>query len=119
MKAVRCEAIITSIRSRADRSLGLGLSTPELSSEEKVALMDLQNILVDFLVIPKDENDPELVIVEKEMDLKTPSQRLRAVLFLLFKAEQQKGKKDTFDGFYNRHMEKLIEFVKSKIDEKK
>ena len=53
------------------------------------------------------------------MDCKTPSQRLRGVLFIYFKEQQKKGLKETFDTFYARHIEKLIEYVKAKIDSDK
>jgi hypothetical protein len=118
--AIRCEAIITSIRSRADGSLGLSLSTPELSSTDKVAFLELQNLLVDLLIIPKDEKDAKLIEVRKEIDCKTPGQRLRAVLFILFREHQKtKNLKETFDVFYARYMEKLIEYCKAKIDQEK
>lgn len=119
MKAIRCEAIITSLRSRADHSLGLSLCTPELTAEEKVTFMELQGLLVEALFMPRDEKDAELVEVKGEIDCKSPSQRLRAVLFVYFKEQQKRGLKETFDTFYARHVEKLIEYVKTKIDTEK
>lgn len=44
---------------------------------------------------------------------KTPSQRLRAVLYILY---QQEGAKGDFEAFYNNRMEKLIEVIKAKLD---
>lgn len=91
-----------------------------MTAGEKVALMELQGLLVEALFIPKDEKDAELVEVKGEMDCKSPSQRLRAVLFIFFKDQQKhKNLKETFDTFYARHLEKLIEYVKTKIDAEK
>lgn len=114
--AIRLECQLTGFSSRADGSLGFRGCTPELAAAEKVALMDLQGLLVELLIIPKDEKDAELIEVKGEMDVKTPSQRLRSVLFCFFKEQQKKGLKETFDTFYARHLEKLIEYVKTKID---
>ena len=114
--AIRLEVQLTGFSSRADGSLGFRGVTPEMTAGEKVSLMELQGLLVEALFIPKDEKDAELVEVEHQMDCKTPSQRLRGVLFIYFKEQQKKGLKETFDTFYARHVEKLIEYVKSKID---
>lgn len=114
--AIRLECQLTGFSSRADGSLGFRGCTPELSAEEKVVLMELQGLLLELLIIPKDEKDAELVEVKGEIDCKSPSQRLRAVLFVYFKEQQKRGLKETFDTFYSRHVEKLIEYVKTKID---
>ena len=117
--AIRLECQITSFRSRADGSLGASLCTQELSVEEKITIMQLQGMLLEALFIPIGEKDAELVEAKGEMDLKTPSQRLRNCLFVWFKELQKTGLKDTFDVFYAKKMEAVIEFVKSKIDSSK
>lgn len=117
--AIRLEIQLTGFSSRVDGSLGFRGVTPEMAAEEKVALMELQGLLVEALFIPKDEKDAELIEVKGEMDVKTPSQRLRSVLFCFFKEQQKKGLKEAFDTFYARHLEKLIEYVKTKIDSEK
>lgn len=53
---------------------------------------------------------PEL---KKEEDTKTPAQRIRSVLYLLWKKEGENG---DFDAFYANHMEKLIDYIKAKIN---
>lgn len=113
MKAIRTEAQLTSFRSRSDGSVGFSGVTPEMSSAEKVALFDLQNVHVEMLVYPKDAKDADVIEVRKEMEGKTPCQRLRGVLFVLWKKE---GEKEAFEAFYSIHMEKLIELCKRKID---
>ena len=113
MRAIRTEAQLTSFRSRADGGVGFSGVTPEMSSNEKCALFDLQNVLVEMLVYPKDVKDAEVVEVRKEMDSKTPGQRLRAVLFVYWK---QEGEKESFEAFYSAHMEKIIEHVKRKLE---
>jgi muconolactone delta-isomerase len=116
MKAIRTECQLTSFRSRSDGSVGFSGVTPEMSSQEKVALFDLQNVLVEMLVYPKDSKDAEVVEVRKEIEGKSPATRLRGVLFLLWK---QSGEKEAFEMFYSQQMEKVIEWVKRKLDANK
>lgn len=113
-KAIRCEVQLTSFTSRADGSLGVRLVTPELNSEEKVAFMNLQNLLVDALFYPKEERDAEVIEVKKDLDCKSQSQRLRSVLFLLY---QQNKENCTFLVFYERYIERFINHIKIKLDE--
>lgn len=47
-------------------------------------------------------------------DTKTPSQRMKAVLFRLWEKDNE-GYKDS-DSHYKYHMEKLINFLKEKLD---
>jgi len=47
-------------------------------------------------------------------DSKKPSERMRAVLYRLWEQDNE-GFKDS-DGHYRFHMEKLIEFLKQKLD---
>ena len=111
-RALRFEALVTSIRSRVDGSLGLGVVTPELSTEEKVALMGLQNVLCEILLFPKDEKDVDVLKVEKEVIHKSPSQRMRSVIFLLWKQDNEDL---PFEVFYQNTMEKIINHLKSKL----
>jgi hypothetical protein len=116
MKAIRTEAQLTSFRSRADGSVGFSGCTPEMSSAEKVALFDLQNVLCELLIYPKDAKDADVIEVRKEMEGKSPASRLRAVIFILWK---QAGEKEAFELFYSTQMEKIIAWVKLKIDNAK
>ena len=56
----------------------------------------------------------EIVPLEAAEDkTKTPSKRLRATLYVLW---QQTGEQGDFEVFYREKMEKLIDFVKNKLD---
>lgn len=113
MKAIRTEAQLTSFRSRSDRSVGFSGVTPEMSSQEKCALFDLQNCLVEMLIYPKDIKDAEVVEVRSEMEGKTPAQRLRAIIFIRWK---QQGEKENFEAFYANQMERIIAHIKTKLE---
>ena len=53
-----------------------------------------------------------------ELGAKTAGQRMRSVMFILYKQETGNQKYvGTFDNFYNERMEKLIQLLKDKIDD--
>lgn len=114
MKSIQTQAIITGVRSKVDRSLGISLSTPELSTNEKALFMELQGLNVDLLITPTEEKNVEVEKIDKDVNTKTSSQRLRAVLFIYWK---QAGEQGTFEDFYRLHMEKLIDFIKGKLEQ--
>jgi len=112
MRGIETQGIITGVRSKVDGSLGLTMATPELTSEEKAAVMDLQghNLICTF--VPLDEKNAPKLKVDKELETKTPSNRLRNVMYVLW---EQEGAKGEFDDFYKRQMEKVIEVFKGKL----
>ena len=111
MKAIRTEAQLTSFRSRSDGGVGFSGVTPEMSAEEKCALFDLQNLLVEIVVFPKDEKDPEMITVKSELECKTPSQRLRGIIFKHFDQMERPG---DFESFYRQRMDAICEGYKAK-----
>lgn len=114
-KAFCCKAILQSFRTHADGGLGGNFVTQELSTEDKVILMELRGIFCDLTIRPDEYPHVELVTAKGKMDAKSPSQRLRAGLFVLWRSE---GGKENFDAFYAQHMERLIQFVKNKLPER-
>lgn len=114
MKAVTCPVIITTCSTRADGSIGLRLSTPELKPEEKTVFFELQGVQLKMLLQPDGATaELELREVKGEFEHKTPGQRLRACLFILWK---QNGEQGDFEDFYRRQMEKIIDWIKSKLE---
>ena len=112
MKAITTAGIIEGLRSRKDRSLGLSITTPELTSEEKAMFMELQGCNLQILFNPLDENNAPEHKVEKDLNTKSPSVRLRNVLFIIWKQGQQA---EDFETYYKHQMEKIIEHLKGKI----
>jgi len=114
MKAINTKAVITSLRSKVDKSLGLTLSTPELTSKEKAEFMNLQGVPVDAFFSPIEGPQPEEMKVEKDLERKSQGQRIRAVIFILWK---QGGEDGEFSDYYREKTEKYIDFLKEKIDD--
>lgn len=114
MKAIQTQACITGIRSKVDRSLGLTIATPELSTNERALFMEYQGIECNIMIEPIDATDGVGVEkIDKELRTKTQSQRLRGVLYILW---EQQGKQGEFEEFYRSQTEKIIEHYKGKLD---
>lgn len=98
--------------SRADGSMGLRFTTQEASPAD---LGELHSHVRLFGFLLFSENDIQSGDVPKEQatDNKTPSKRLRDVLFVLY---TQEGSKGEFETYYRTKMETLITFVKGKLE---
>lgn len=118
MKAIVLSAILSGFRSRKDRSLGFSVSTPELTTVEKVALMELESINVQLLIEPSDYSVEGKLEIKSEVETKTPSQRIRAILFCLFKHEiatKQIPAETLFEVFYAQRCDKICSWLKTKL----
>lgn len=114
MKAISLGIVIDGIRAKKDRSLGITVSTPEMSVEEKTLMFELQGVNCHATIQPLDEEFPEIVEVRAETDRKTASSRLRGILWVLW---DKRGRDGDFDVFYRQQIEKVIERIKSLVDE--
>lgn len=99
-----------------DRGLRLQVDTKELTADQYAEIMKLFMTSGYFVYSENSEdlnvNLDDLPPVALEENEKSPSQRQRAVLFLLWK---QSGSKGLFDSFYRQEMEKIIEHYKDKL----
>ena len=111
---IQVPAQVINMNPRADRSWRLQFETRELSGNEVKVLAD--NFQGEGWLVFKPNSDGVLQdeIPDKDADsgIKSQSERLRAVIFILWK---QNGSKGDFDTFKKVYFEKLIEFVKSKL----
>lgn len=114
MKIIEMQVSFSSVRSRRDGSLGISMETPELSIEDKVEVMKLHGQVLDARFRPVDSPDVPEHKVNADLNQKSPSQRLRACLYIL---HQQSGVKESFEDFYNKKMEQIIDAVKGKLND--
>lgn len=115
MSAITADVILTSASSRADNSLGLRLVTAtELKPEEMTAFIRLRGLVCKMLLQPK-EALPEMAFIDVkgQFDDKTPSQRMRSVIYLLWK---QKNEAIEFDLFYRQKMDGMIQHLKDQLN---
>lgn len=110
---IKLPATLMGATRRMDKSIALRFETQELSTEA-FADIDTLHQVYGWLVFKESEIQDEDIPTETPTDeTKTPSQRLRAVLFVWW---QQSRSELPFDVFYRNKMEVLIETVKKKLD---
>lgn len=117
MKGVLFAAQIEGIRSRKDRTVSITLGTQELAPDKAAEIFSLnQKMATAYLTAAEEipQQDQEIIdTIEPDLPGKSPSQRVRAILFLLWK-QNNEGFKDK-NLHYLHHMEKIIDHLKSKI----
>ncbi len=118
MKTIRSKCQITSFSSKNDGSLRMSIVTAtELSIEEKVAFMELQGLQLEALFVPEEYQTDEMVI-DKDLDGKSQSQRIKNILFVWWKKLEEKGEtKDDFSLWYRNKTEGIIDSIKLKLEE--
>lgn len=115
MVKILLPAEINPPRLRKDGSASIVLDTRELTAEEIFTIMSLRHAEGWFVFSPNKDNI-EVPEDNAEIDTKSPSERLRSVVYVWYKQETESGKfVGLFDTFYKEKMEKIIEGVKSKL----
>jgi hypothetical protein len=118
MKAIQFPALLDSISTRKDRSLKVILSTQEMNGIDMAELFAYRDTLgyVTFTSAPESHIDvPDLPI---DSGTKSPSQRLRNVLYVLWE-QKYKAQYPDQDVFYIWYMNRIIEQVKDKLEVEK
>lgn len=116
MKGIILACIIDKITTLKDRSVKITLDTQELSPSKAGEIFTLMNSLATVYISPSEITSREMAQVdsiEPEMPGKSPSQRMRNVLFILWKQDNQGFKE--FDSFYKERMETYIQELKNNI----
>lgn len=104
---------IVGVRALNDGGLSLNIHTKELETAEKAIAMDYQNKSGWLLFSENQISEKDIPAQDSSYEGKTPSQRLRAVLYILY---TQKPQSITFEEYYRRNMETFIQVVKTKLD---
>ena len=110
---IRLPCYLTGFSSKSDGSASVRFNTQELTAED---FANLKNDLNGYGWLVFQSNEVKLEDMPKEDaedKQKTPSKRLRAVIFIEW---TQKGKQGDFEQFYREKMDRVIEHFKSKLD---
>lgn len=112
-------AILQTFRSLKDKTLKIEFETNELTPEQYAEISrHIQTF--GFLAFKKDEFKSEQIQllsdtkVDYDDTTKTPSKRLRDVLFIAWK--QSNCGYENFEDYYRYHMENFINHIKSKLE---
>lgn len=108
------EAILSGFSTKSDLGVSLRFSTNEVSKEDVLALMEAKNTFGWLMFRPNEFRPSDIPTEDAEDTNKTPSKRLRSVLFILWK---QRGSKGDFEQFYREKVELVISEIKSKLDQ--
>ncbi len=103
-----------SVTSRVDGGVAFRVITPELTLDQRATLLGLHGKNVRCMLEPIDVPVSGLDEVTTEIDVKTPAQRLRAVIFVHFKNIDTSDTGIHFEDFYRRQMERIITGYKDK-----
>ena len=117
MNGILLPIIVTSIRTRVDGSISVAIDTQELSPSKAGELFSIRGKPGMMYLSPKDvisqKEIDQVNAIDAEIEGKTPSKRLRDVLYVLF-TQQPEGFKQ-FDEFYKYKMTAITDHLKSKL----
>ena len=99
-------------RGGTDKSLSLHFGTDEATSEESTAWNLMEGMAGHVVFSPDYIQTADIPQEDSEVKQKSPSQRLRGVIYRYWETLKDVG---DFEGFYRTYMEKLINFIKGKI----
>lgn len=111
------DGILEGLRTRQDGSVSISFATQELDSSMAGNLFQLRGkyckaLYSDSNITKLEEEIIDSTAVVGAGKKKSSSQRLRAVLFILF---QQSGLQIEFEDYYRTKMEEIIETFKSNL----
>lgn len=114
MKKYLAPAILDKATTMKDGSIKVQFETQEENPESIANLFSLRNKMGWLIFAPNEVEEVDLPEDPASMgrNAKTPSQRLRSVLFLNW---DRMGRKMEFGDYYKREMEKIIELYKEKL----
>ncbi|NHZ85788.1 MAG: hypothetical protein GWP19_07895 [Planctomycetia bacterium] len=112
-------AEINKLTTMINGSIRLQIDTQEnITADHLRVLLDSMNKVGWFNFAIREIEAADMIDLPKisvsKTDSKTSSQRLRNTIYVLH--IQKGGSKDNFEVFYNSYMEKMIDFVKSKLE---
>lgn len=130
MKLLIFNALVSSYKGLVAGGMNITLETNEMKPEDTASLVGTHRKPVKVMIqqgdIDEGFTDEDLEAFKNadmdEYDQKTtksPSQRLRGVLYVLFEQDKRKNELigDQFSDYYHRKLEEIITHLKTKIDE--
>lgn len=113
---IQIPVIFSKLQTLADKSVKLEFGTREFRGSEVATLLDYrdQEGWLMFAPNPIQEYTPDEEADSGLGEGKSPSQRLRAVLYIRW---QQTKPTDTFEEYYRVQLERIIEKIKATLEE--
>ncbi|GAC1503485.1 MAG: hypothetical protein NVS1B10_08590 [Candidatus Saccharimonadales bacterium] len=115
-KPIQLPVLITSLSTKVDGSISIKLETRELNSADSATLFELRGAEAWTIIAQSEIKEEDVKLPTERPDpsigTKTPSQRLRAVLYRVW---QQSGGGTDFESYYRISMERVIDQLKDKL----
>lgn len=115
IKVFQVPAVLDGVTPRKDGGVSLRFVTQEVSKQQKVALMEFYQAFGWIQFSDQAIHSVPKEAPTREAGVKTPSQRLRATLFVLW---QERYSDEPFDPWYEKQVEKIINRIKQELPEK-
>ena len=113
MNKIQVSAILDGASSLKDGGLSVRFHTQELSAQDKLIVLENLNQFGWLLFSINELQPEEIPETDAEFKGKKQSQRIRNSLFVLWDKSGRPGK---FDDFYRDKTDKIIEWIKNKIE---
>lgn len=106
------QSTISKLTTLSDNTVRLTVDCQELSPEEATKVFELKGTIGWFVFSPNTIEEKDIPDTQAEFKGdKTPSQRLRNVLWVIW---NNNGNKEDFIQFYNKKVEDIIRLLKEK-----
>lgn len=107
-------ATLEGVSTLKDGGASVRFHTQELTDDDKVTLFGFSNAFgyMLFAEQPINEDELKLELIRKDTAGKSPSQRIRGVIFRIW---EQNGKSGNFETYYGETMERIINQLKEKL----
>lgn len=116
-KILTTPATLEGVALRKDGSVTLRFSTQEINDVDIVTVKQFYGHFGNLIFSESALQPQDIPQKDPEFEGKTPSQRLRAVIFVLHSQLKIEGKTQLkFDDFYAGQLENLIEQYKAKLN---
>ena len=112
---IQVPASVVGMNPKADRSWKVSFETRELTGDEVAVLAD--NFQGEGWLVYKPNSEVQVADIPEgyaDPGVKSPSQRLRAKIFILWKG---KGSKGDYESYYRMSIEKLIGIIDDQLEQ--
>ena len=120
IKITQAPAYLIGLKTKASGAWEMKFETQENMSPEVINYFSKKRDNLGYLTYMarevKADDLIEIPDVEASPKGKTPSERLRNVIFIFYKNNKKPDSKETFDNYYKRMMEKNIDEWKEKLN---
>ena len=118
MQLVKWAALVKKVTTKADHSNDIVLNVGEMAPQELWYLFSFGGSSVYFLIGEQpitSENMPDIKdVIDKDAWEKSPSQRLRNVIFV-YRKETMMKKYPSFDSYYKYAMNRIVDRFKENL----